>query len=50
MEGKHLVVQCDISFGNRTFAIHDVIDFRATGIAFVDDDFARYHELGLTPV
>jgi len=50
MEGKHLVVLCNISFGNRTVATHALIDCGATGIAFVDEDFARHHQLPLTPL
>jgi len=50
MEGKHLVVLCRISFGNRTVATHALIDCGATGIAFIDEDFARHHQLPLTPL
>jgi len=50
MEGKHLVVLCKISFGNRTVATHALIDCGATGIAFIDEDFARHHQLPLTPL
>jgi len=50
MEGKHLVVLCNISFGNRTVANHALIDCGATEIAFVDEDFARHHQLPLTPL
>ena len=50
MEGKHLVVICKISFGNRTVATHALIDCGATGITFIDKDFARHHQLPLTPL
>jgi len=50
MEGKHLVVLYKISFGNRTVATHALIDCGATGIAFIDKDFARHHQLPLTPL
>jgi len=50
MEGKHLVVLCNISFGNQTIATHALIDCGATGIAFIDKDFARHHQLPLTPL
>jgi len=50
MEGKHLVVLCKISFGNRTVATHALIDCGATGIAFIDEDFARHHQLPPTPL
>jgi len=50
MEGKHLVVLCKISFGNRTVATHTLIDCGATGIAFIDKDFACHHQLLLIPL
>jgi len=43
-------VLCKVSFGNKTVATHALIDCRATGIAFVDEDFARHHKLPLTPL
>jgi len=50
MEGKHLVVLSKISFGNRTVATHALIDCGATGIAFIDEDFAHHYQLPLTPL
>jgi len=50
MEGKHLVVLCKISFGDRTVATHALVDCGATGIAFIDKDFACHHQLPLTPL
>jgi len=50
MEGKHLVILCNLSFGDKTIASHALIDCRATGVAFVDEDFARHHQLPLTPL
>jgi len=48
MEGKHLVILCKLSFGDKTIASHALIDCGATGIAFVDENFARHHQLPLT--
>jgi len=48
-EGRHLVVLCKLSFGNKTIATHALIDCGATGIAFIDKDLARHHQLPLTP-
>jgi hypothetical protein len=48
MEGKHLVVLCNLSFGNQTIATHALIDCGATGVAFVDEDFTRHHQIPLT--
>jgi len=50
MEGKHLVILCNVSFGDKTIASHTLIDCGATGVAFVDEDFARHHQLPLTPL
>ena len=44
------MVLCKISFDNRTVATHALIDCGATGIAFIDEDFARHHQLPLTPL
>jgi len=44
------VVLCKLSFGNKTIATHALIDCGATGIAFIDEDFARHHQLPLTPL
>jgi len=44
------VVLCKLSFGNKTIATHALIDCGATGIAFIDEDFACHHQLPLTPL
>jgi len=49
-EGRHLVVLYKLSFGNKTIAIHALIDWGATGIAFIDEDLVRHHQLPLTPL
>jgi hypothetical protein len=50
MEGDHLVVSCTLSVNGQTIATHALIDSGATGIAFIDKDFARHHQLPLTPL
>jgi len=50
MEGRYLVVLCNLFFGNETIATHPLIDCGATGITFVDDDFAHHHQLPFTPL
>jgi len=50
IEGKHLVILCNVSFGDKTIASYTLIDYGATGAAFVDEDFARHHQLPLTPL
>jgi len=49
MEGKHVIL-CNVSFGDKTIASHALIDCGATGVAFIDDDFACHHQLPLTPL
>ena len=50
MEGKHLVILCNVSFGDTNIASHALIDCGATGVAFVDEDFARHYQLPLAPL
>ena len=45
MESKHLVVKCSLKIGDRLIDTHALIDCGATGIAFVDKDFVRHHQL-----
>jgi hypothetical protein len=47
MKGKHLVILCKLSFGDKTIATYVLIDCRVTGISFIDEDFAHYHQLPL---
>jgi hypothetical protein len=50
MDGKHLVVTCDLSFKNKKIPTHALIDCGATGYAFVDQSFATHHKLPLRPL
>jgi hypothetical protein len=50
MEGEHLVVSCTLSVNGQTIATHALIDSGATGIAFIDKNFARHHQLPLVPL
>jgi len=47
MEGKHIVLSCTLSFGDKTIATHALIDCGATGISFVDENFASHHQIPL---
>ena len=47
MEGKHLVITCSLTVNNREIPTHSLIDCGATGIAFMDQDFARNHQIPL---
>jgi hypothetical protein len=50
MDGKHVVVTCDLSFNHKNIPTHALIDCGATGYAFVDQTFATYHTLPLHPL
>jgi len=47
MEGKHLVITCTLTINNQEIPTHALIDCRATGIALMDQDFARHHHIPL---
>jgi hypothetical protein len=47
MEGKHLVITCALTVNNQEIPTHALIDCGATGIAFMDQDFARHHQIPL---
>jgi len=47
MEGKHLVITCKLTIHNKEIPTHALIDCGATGIAFIDQHFARHHEIPL---
>jgi len=47
MEGKHLVITCSLTVNNQEIPTHALIDCEATGIAFMDQDFARHHQIPL---
>jgi hypothetical protein len=45
MEGKHLVITCTLTVHNQDIPIHVLIDYRAMGIALMDQDFASHHQI-----
>ena len=47
MDGRHLVISCILVVDNKKISTHMLIDSGATGLAFVDEDFARHHSLPL---
>jgi len=47
MEGKHLVITCTLTVNTQEIPTHALIDCGATGIAFMDQDFARHHQIPL---
>jgi hypothetical protein len=47
MEGTHLVITCSLTVNNEEIPTHALIDCRATGIAFLDQDFACHYQIPL---
>ena len=47
MEGKHLVIICTLTVNNQEIPTYALIDCGATGNAFMDEDFARHHQIPL---
>jgi len=47
MEGKHLATTGTLMVNNREIPTHALIDCWATGIAFMDQNFARHHQIPL---
>jgi len=47
IEGKHLVITCSLTIHDQVIQKHALIDCRATGNAFMDQDFARHHDVPL---
>ena len=45
MEGKHLVMTCTLTMNNQEIPTDALIDCGATGIAFLDQYFARHHHI-----
>jgi len=47
MEGNDSVITCTLTVNNQEIPTHVLIDCRATGIAFMDLDFACHHQIPL---
>jgi predicted aspartyl protease len=47
MEGKHLVITCTLTVNNQEKTTHVLIDSGATGVALMDQNFARHHQTPL---
>jgi hypothetical protein len=50
MDGKHLIMMCDLSFNYKNIPTHTLIDCRVTGYIFIDQTFAMHHRLPLHPL
>jgi hypothetical protein len=47
MDGEHLVVSCSLNDNQTPIRSHALVDCGATGIAFIDEEFSRCHNLPL---
>jgi hypothetical protein len=45
MDGKHLVITCTLTVNTQEIPTHALIHCGATGIAFMDQDFACHHQI-----
>jgi len=50
MEGKHSVKTCTLTVNDQEIPTHALIDCGATGIAFMDQDFAPHHQITLQEI
>jgi hypothetical protein len=50
MDGNHLVMTCTLSLNNKEIPTHALIDCRATGYTFIDQDFVDHHQLSPHPL
>jgi hypothetical protein len=45
MERKHFIIICSLTIEDQVIPTHALIDCGATGISFMDQDFAHYHQV-----
>ena len=51
LDGDHLVVACQLARDSSSaISLHALIDNGATGLAFMDEDFASCHQFPLIPL
>jgi hypothetical protein len=50
MDGNHLVVTCTLSSNDNEIQSYALTDCGATGISFIDEEYARHHKIPLTPL
>jgi predicted aspartyl protease len=50
MDGNHVIVMCTLPFNSKEIPTQTLIDWGATGYAFVHQDFADHHELPRNPL
>jgi hypothetical protein len=47
IDGNYLIISYTLSLNSKDILTHALIDCRATGYAFIDQDFANHHRLPL---
>ena len=47
LDGHHLIIECTIEDFLRRLKLHSLVDCGASGFAFIDKDYAHYHNLPL---
>jgi predicted aspartyl protease len=45
LDGAHLIVECSLFYNKKEILTHSLIDSGASGFAFIDEKFARQHNL-----
>ena len=50
LDGEHLIVTCNLSTSEDKIPTHSLLDCGATGLSFVDENFASHHHLPLQPL
>jgi hypothetical protein len=50
IDGKYLIMIYTLSLNSKEIPTHTLINYGAMGYAFIDQDFAYYHELPLCPL
>jgi hypothetical protein len=49
IDGKYLIMICDLSFNHKKLPTHALIDCGVTGYTFIDQAFAIHYKLPLCP-
>ena len=47
LDGRHLVVKCRLHNNNKDISVNTLVDCGATGISFIDEEYARQHNFPL---
>ena len=47
LDGQHLVVKCKLHNDNKDISVNVLVDCRATGFSFIDEEYAHQHNFPL---